>query len=74
MFCSTTFLLFLLLQARLYKQIADAGITYISIGHRSTLRHHHNSILHISKLSSGEQPNWNIERIIRDDLYELSKQ
>ncbi|XP_022948180.1 ABC transporter D family member 2, chloroplastic isoform X1 [Cucurbita moschata] len=60
-------------EARLYKQIADAGITYISIGHRSTLRHHHNSILHISKLSSSEQPNWNIEPIIRDDLGEPMK-
>lgn len=61
-------------EARLYKQIAGAGITYISIGHRRTLRNHHNSILHISKLSDGNQRNWNIEPIIRDDLYELLKQ
>lgn len=61
-------------EARLYKLIAGAGITYISIGHRGTLRNHHNSILHISKLSDDNQRNWNIEPIIRDDLYELSKQ
>lgn len=61
-------------EARLYKLIAGAGITYISIGHRRTLRNHHNSILHISKLSDDNQRNWNIEPIMRDDLYELSKQ
>ncbi|XP_022149771.1 ABC transporter D family member 2, chloroplastic [Momordica charantia] len=61
-------------EAHLYKQIAAAGITYISIGHRRTLRNHHNSILHISKLSSSNQRNWDTEPIVRDDLYELSKQ
>ncbi|KAL5989915.1 Canalicular multispecific organic anion transporter 1 [Asimina triloba] len=39
--------------AHLYKRIEAAGVTYISVGHRRTLRNFHRRILQISKLESG---------------------
>lgn len=50
------------LQALLYKMINAAGITYISIGHRSSLSKFHKKALRISPIDMGsEQPNWSIE-------------
>ncbi|KAE9621521.1 hypothetical protein Lal_00032692 [Lupinus albus] len=49
-------------EVHLYNKIGEAGITYISVGHRSTLRNYHNRILCISTVDAKtEQPNWCIE-------------
>ncbi|KAJ6817448.1 putative ABC transporter D family member 2, chloroplastic isoform X1 [Iris pallida] len=52
-------------EAHLYRQIEAAGITYISVGHRSTLYKFHKKVLHISKFDSGinVQRNWHLELI-----------
>lgn len=52
-------------EAHLYSQIKAAGITYISIGHRSTLYKYHNKVLRISKFDSriSDQCNWHLELI-----------
>lgn len=51
----------------LYEKIAAAGITYISVGHRSTLSNFHDRILRISTTdSNNEQPNWHIEPTRRE--------
>ncbi|RZR83747.1 hypothetical protein BHM03_00010443, partial [Ensete ventricosum] len=51
-------------QAHLYRQIEAAGITYISIGHRTTLRKYHKNILCISKYDArGSERNWHFEPI-----------
>lgn len=62
------------LQAHLYEQIAAAGITYVSIGHRRTLRNHHNRVLHISTLDpNSTEHNWHIEPISGDTIYSFPK-
>ncbi|KAJ8761744.1 hypothetical protein K2173_004554 [Erythroxylum novogranatense] len=49
-------------EVHLYKQIEEAGITYISIGHRRTLYDYHNKVLHISTADpSSNKRNWHIE-------------
>ncbi|XP_027341116.1 ABC transporter D family member 2, chloroplastic isoform X4 [Abrus precatorius] len=49
-------------EVHLYRKIEAAGITYISIGHRSTLYDYHNKILRISTFdSNNEQLNWCLE-------------
>ncbi|KAF1866947.1 hypothetical protein Lal_00018333 [Lupinus albus] len=51
----------------LYQRIEAAGITYISIGHRSTLCDYHDTILRISTVdANNEQPNWYIEPTNRE--------
>nr|XP_012567564.1 ABC transporter D family member 2, chloroplastic isoform X2 [Cicer arietinum] len=51
----------------LYEKIAAAGITYISVGHRSTLRDFHDRILRISAIGSNDEPpNWFVEPIISE--------
>lgn len=52
-------------EAHLYSQIEAAGITYVSIGHRSTLYKYHNKVLRISKFNSEKpnQQNWHFELI-----------
>lgn len=51
----------------LYEKIAAVGITYISVGHRSTLCNFHDRILRISTTdSNNEQPNWHIEPTRRE--------
>ncbi|CAL9138651.1 unnamed protein product [Musa acuminata var. zebrina] len=51
-------------EAHLYRQIEAAGITYISVGHRMTLRNYHKNILHISKYDArGSEQNWHFEPI-----------
>jgi len=61
------FLMLFVLQVYLYEKIAAAGITYISVGHRSTLCNFHDRILRISTIdSNNEQPNWHIEPTIRE--------
>ncbi|KAG9448065.1 hypothetical protein H6P81_014193 [Aristolochia fimbriata] len=49
-------------EAHLYKLIEDAGMTYISIGHRRTLYNYHDKILSISKIDSGNpsERNWQL--------------
>ncbi|XP_028553563.1 ABC transporter D family member 2, chloroplastic-like [Dendrobium catenatum] len=48
-------------EAHLYKQIEAAGITYISIGHRSTLFKYHSKVLKISKFDhNNNQQNWQL--------------
>ncbi|KAK6229033.1 hypothetical protein SCA6_017984, partial [Theobroma cacao] len=65
----TTFLFSLLKQAHLYEKINTAGITYISIGHRSTLYAYHGRVLRISTAGAeSEGCNWNIESIHHDTL------
>ncbi|KAL2475849.1 ABC transporter D family member 2 [Abeliophyllum distichum] len=62
-------------EAHLYKLIEFAGITYISIGHRSTLYEFHKKVLHISTMDpTTSQRNWNIEPINKDFTYNLSRQ
>lgn len=63
-------------EAHLYQKIAGADITYVSIGHRRTLRAYHNKILNISTANedSTTQLNWNIEPINSDTSYNLQKQ
>ncbi|XP_071697038.1 ABC transporter D family member 2, chloroplastic isoform X2 [Rutidosis leptorrhynchoides] len=49
-------------EAHLYEKINAAGITYISIGHRSSLRKFHKKALRISPIDVGsDHPNWSIE-------------
>ncbi|KAD3067036.1 hypothetical protein R6Q59_018834 [Mikania micrantha] len=49
-------------EARLYEKINAAGITYISIGHRTSLRKFHKTALRISPMNLDlNQPNWRIE-------------
>lgn len=51
-------------EAHLYRQIEAAGITYISIGHRSTLFKYHSKVLTISKFDlNNNQQNWQIRPI-----------
>ncbi|XP_064953079.1 ABC transporter D family member 2, chloroplastic-like [Musa acuminata AAA Group] len=51
-------------EAHLYRQIEAAGITYISVGHRMTLRNYHKNILYISKYDArGSERNWHFEPI-----------
>ncbi|KAL8147115.1 hypothetical protein AgCh_004726 [Apium graveolens] len=53
----------------LYKQIEAAGITYISVGHRTSLYKHHNKRLHISTAGpDSEQQNWFIESVIKETM------
>ncbi|XP_068667282.1 ABC transporter D family member 2, chloroplastic [Aristolochia californica] len=48
-------------EAHLYKLIEDAGMTYISIGHRRTLYNYHDKVLRISKMDSGDTTrNWEL--------------
>ncbi|MED6198545.1 Canalicular multispecific organic anion transporter 1 [Stylosanthes scabra] len=62
-------------EAHLYQQIGAADITYISIGHRSTLRSYHNKILRISTADSDdERLNWSIEPIRRKSSLEFTNQ
>lgn len=48
-------------QAHLYKQIENAGIAYISIGHRRSLFKYHNKVLRISEVSGKAIKNWELE-------------
>lgn len=49
-------------EAHLYEKINASGITYISIGHRTSLCKFHKKALRISPLDLGSnQPNWSIE-------------
>ncbi|KAG5000366.1 hypothetical protein JHK82_021518 [Glycine max] len=51
-------------EVHLYQKIGAANITYVSIGHRSSLCAYHNKILSISTFNSdSEQLNWCIEPI-----------
>ncbi|XP_078431582.1 ABC transporter family protein [Wolffia australiana] len=52
-------------EAHLYRLIEDAGITYVSIGHRRTLFNFHNQVLRIAKLESTgtDHRNWVLEPI-----------
>ncbi|GMP64586.1 hypothetical protein CsSME_00025799 [Camellia sinensis var. sinensis] len=62
-------------EVHLYQKIEAAGITYISIGHRSTLYKHHNRRLHISTIDPlSSQRNWFIDSINEDTLYNISRQ
>lgn len=63
-----------ILQAHLYKLIADAGITYISIGHRQTLFNYHNKTLRIFMVDSeeGRKRNWQVEPIYQPDAREIN--
>ncbi|GAU33273.1 hypothetical protein TSUD_279470 [Trifolium subterraneum] len=54
-------------EAYLYEKIEAAGITYISVGHRSTLSDFHDRILRISTNDSdNEQKNWRVEPTKRE--------
>lgn len=52
-------------QAHMYRQIEAAGITYVSVGHRQTLRNYHKKILHIYQYdpSRSSEPNWRLDSI-----------
>ncbi|KAM1350399.1 hypothetical protein ACFX2F_004357 [Malus domestica] len=59
-------------EVHLYQQIEKAGITYISVGHRQTLYDFHKKNLRISTAEpSSAEPNWSIESINRETLYNL---
>nr|GEW11524.1 ABC transporter D family member 2, chloroplastic [Tanacetum cinerariifolium] len=52
-------------EAHLYGKINASGITYISIGHRTSLCKFHKKALRISPISlDSNQPNWSIEPLI----------
>ncbi|XP_019443662.1 PREDICTED: ABC transporter D family member 2, chloroplastic-like isoform X3 [Lupinus angustifolius] len=54
-------------EVHLYQRIEAAGITYISIGHRSTLCDYHDMILRISTVDANdEQLNWSVEPTKRE--------
>ncbi|KAG0462904.1 hypothetical protein HPP92_021380 [Vanilla planifolia] len=56
-------------EARLYHEIEAAGITYISIGHRSTLFKYHNTLLHISKFDIvNNRQNWQLKPITQEAI------
>ncbi|XP_061350189.1 ABC transporter D family member 2, chloroplastic isoform X2 [Gastrolobium bilobum] len=60
-------------EVHLYEKIGVAGITYISIGHRSTLRDYHNRVLRISTIDSNqEQQNWCVESIRRESTLKFT--
>ncbi|KAG5570467.1 hypothetical protein H5410_060233 [Solanum commersonii] len=62
-------------EARLYKLIQAAGITYISIGHRRTLYKYHKKVLHVSTAdSTSTQQNWSFKDVEEDPIYDFSKQ
>lgn len=62
-------------EARLYQLIEAAGITYISIGHRSTLYKYHKKVLHISTANTASnQCNWSFKNVGEDSIYDFSKQ
>lgn len=62
-------------EAHLYKQLDAAGITYVSIGHRSTLYKYHNQVLRISNVDPlGTQQNWCLESITQDLIFNSSRQ
>ncbi|KAF3794663.1 ABC transporter D family member 2 [Nymphaea thermarum] len=50
-------------EAHLYGEIKAAGITYVSVGHRTTLRNYHSCILRISKAAPEDsaERNWILE-------------
>ncbi|RXI09532.1 hypothetical protein DVH24_025089 [Malus domestica] len=59
-------------EVHLYQQIEKAGITYISVGHRQTLYDFHKKNLRISTAEpSSAEPNWSIESINRETIYNL---
>ncbi|KAM1107637.1 hypothetical protein EV1_004337 [Malus domestica] len=59
-------------EVHIYQQIEKAGITYISVGHRQTLYDFHKKNLRISTAEpSSAEPNWSIESINRETLYNL---
>ncbi|KAM1004162.1 hypothetical protein ACFX2C_004388 [Malus domestica] len=59
-------------EVHIYQQIEKAGITYISVGHRQTLYDFQKKNLRISTAEpSSAEPNWSIESINRETLYNL---
>nr|GMC55634.1 ABC transporter D family member 2, chloroplastic [Ipomoea batatas] len=52
-------------EEHLYQLIQAAGITYVSIGHRSTLNKYHKKMLQISSTAdpTSTKPNWCIDSI-----------
>ncbi|KAL3697806.1 hypothetical protein R1sor_011882 [Riccia sorocarpa] len=57
-------------EMNLYGEIKKSGITYVSVGHRSTLRQFHTNILEISKLKEGSR-NWRFGPISRQSDLEV---
>ncbi|KAL1815049.1 hypothetical protein ACET3Z_017623 [Daucus carota] len=56
-------------EEHLYKQIEAAGITYISVGHRTSLYKHHNKRLCISPADpDSDEQKWFIESIIKEPI------
>lgn len=51
-------------EAHLYRLVEDAGVTYVSIGHRRSLYNHHSKVLHIMKMDpKTTERNWYIKPI-----------
>ncbi|XP_042461463.1 ABC transporter D family member 2, chloroplastic-like [Zingiber officinale] len=52
-------------EAHMYRRIAEAGITYVSVGHRQTLRNYHKKILYISQYDPNQsnKQNWRLDSI-----------
>lgn len=51
-------------EAHLYRLIEDAGVTYVSVGHRRSLFDHHNKILHIMKIDpKSTERNWYVKPV-----------
>lgn len=62
-------------ETHLYRLIEAAGVTYVSIGHRTSLYNHHNKVLHIMKMDPNcSEPNWYVKSVnqeIGSSLLEL---
>ncbi|KAL2644635.1 hypothetical protein R1flu_012222 [Riccia fluitans] len=54
----------------LYSEIRKSGITYVSVGHRSTLLQFHTNLLEISKVKDGAR-NWRFGPIPRRSGFEI---
>lgn len=62
-------------EAHLYQRIEDAGITYISVGHRNTLYKYHQKVLRISTGDAvSATRNWSVEPITQESTYSSSRQ
>lgn len=56
-------------EAHLYGLIEASGITYISIGHRSTLYQYHKSVVNISPVEpTSDGPNWQYQTLKKDSV------
>ena len=46
------------LQAHVYRLVQQAGVTFVSVGHRSSLLQYHSQLLTVQPPSSAVMPDW----------------